>query len=150
MGSNQNRQSGFTMIEVLVVVAILGIALVGASLYFKPMEGRLQAAVVLAEGQFRQARVLAMATTSAFRVKADGSTRIVAESADSCSATTWATVPELDVDLPDDVTLTGTAWSFCFGARGVSNVNATIALQHPRLGTTQIEVLRGGTTRIIQ
>jgi prepilin-type N-terminal cleavage/methylation domain-containing protein len=150
MVKTTERQSGFTMIEVIVVVAILGMALAGASLYFKPMEGRLQTGVALAEGQLRQARVRAMATTSAFRVRADSSTRIVAESAASCAATTWAAVPELNVDLPGDVTLTDTSWSFCFGARGVSTVNATIALRHPRLGTTRIEVLRGGTTRIVQ
>ena len=150
MDTARQRQSGFTMIEMIVVVAILGIALAGASLYFRPMEGRLQTGVAMTEGQFRQARVRAMATTSAFRVRADGPERVVAESGDSCSTTTWTAEPELDVDLPDDVTLTDTSWSFCFGARGVSTVNATIGLKHPRLGTTRIEVLRGGTTRILQ
>lgn len=148
--ASRQRQSGSTLIELLAVIAIVGIGFGAASMFFRTMEGPLKAGVALTEGQLRQARVSAMASTSAYRVRPTSNATIIAEKAVNCAATTWTADADLAVDLPRDVTFTDTSWSFCFGARGVSTVNASITLQHARLGTLQIEVLRGGTTRVLR
>ena len=58
MRKSWNSQTGIGLPELLVVVAIMGIALGAAALYLKPAEAPLQLAAELLEGYFRQARGL--------------------------------------------------------------------------------------------
>jgi len=89
-----------------------------------------------------------MASTSAYRVSPDGASGLRADSATSCSATTWSADTALDLDLPDGVTMSSTTWSVCFGSRGIADANTTITLDHPEFGFISVEVLLGGATRV--
>ena len=60
------------------------------------------------------------------------------------------TVSGMALDLPQGVTLTDTSWNVCFSSRGISDGNVVIKLQHDRYGSTGVEVLVGGTTRVLQ
>jgi len=142
--------TGATLAELLVVLAILGLGLGIGSLYLSPIEAPLQSAATLVEGLCRQARLSAIATTSAYRVLPSTDRRLVAERASSCSATSWTPDGATTVDLPKGVTVETTAWSVCFGSRGVSSDNQQIRLQHAQLGSIGVEVLLGGTTRIVE
>jgi hypothetical protein len=71
------------------------------------------------------------------------------ESAATCSDTTWTTDGDLRLELPGGVTMNDTTWSVCFSSRGISLNNITVTLVHTKYGTRDIEVLLGGTTRII-
>jgi Tfp pilus assembly protein FimT len=143
-------QDGIGLAEALVVLAIAGIALGAAALYLHPAEAPLQTGAGLVEGSLRQARLQAIATTSAFRVKPANATRLATETASSCTATTWTPVTAMNVALPQNVSTTSTSWSVCFSSRGISTNNIKIPLSHPDYGTLAVEVLIGGTTRIIQ
>ena len=143
------KQSGLSMIELLVIMTVLGIAVASSSLFLKPAEAPLQSATVLTEGYLRQIRARAMSTTSAYRVTPTDATRFDASYATTCSATTWTADPEFDLELPRGVELSSTAWSLCFSSRGLASNNLTLTLQHPQFGTRDIEVLLGGTSRVL-
>jgi hypothetical protein len=74
----------------------------------------------------------------------------MAETAASCSDTTWATVNGMTMNLPGDVSLTSTTWIACFSSRGISASNLKIGMTHPQAGTVAIELLIGGTTRVVE
>ena len=144
-----NGERGVTLVEVLVVVAVLGIGLGVASLNLEPLDTPLEASTSLFEGFMRQARLSAIASTSAYRVSPDGDHALQAERADSCAATTWTADPALALELVEGVTFTATTWQVCFSSRGISATNVTVTLQHAEEGTQQIQVLLGGTTRLL-
>jgi len=138
--------AGMTVVELLVVLAVVGIFVGAASMYFNPSQGSLQDGMALFEGFVAQSRARAMATTSARRVRPTTSAKLVSESAASCAATTWTTDSRLD--LPSTVQLTSTAWTVCFGDRGTSTVNLTVGFQQAAL-TRSVEIMLGGTTRVV-
>jgi len=137
------------MIELLVLMTVLGIAIAASSLFLKPAEAPLQSATVLTEGYLRQMRARAMSTTSAYRVAPTDETQLDAGYAATCSATTWTADPDFGLKFPQGVELSSTAWSLCFSSRGLASDNLTITLQHPQFGTSSIEVLLGGTSRVL-
>ena len=136
------------MLELLVVVAILGIAAMIMALNLRPAEAPVQTAARLVEGFILQARSMAIATTSAYRVTPDGADRLVVEYAGDCSDSTWTPEPDTVLELPDGVTMADTGWSVCFSRRGISTANVTVTLNHPERGTSRVEVLLGGGTRV--
>lgn len=147
---HSRNTSGFTVIELLVILAVLGIALASASLFLKPAAAPLQSATVLTEGYMRQIRARAMSTTSAYRMAPIDATRMGSSYAASCDATTWTDDPDFELELPRGVELSSTAWNLCFSSRGLASNNLTISLQHDQFGTRDIEVLLGGTSRVLQ
>ncbi len=141
------RQTGMTLPELLVVLAILGILLGATPLMLNKAEGPLRSGTSLFQGYLRQVRARAMSTTSAYRIQAPAPDRLVAEWAVDCGAGVWTADPALTLELPRGVTLTDTAWTICFTTRGWSNDNQVFVLRHPEAGTARIELLLGGSTR---
>lgn len=135
--------------ELLAVLAVVGIAVGAASLYLRPMEAPVQTAAAELEGFLRQARARALATTSACRVLPVTSRGVRAECADECGASTWTPEAGGGLGFPDRVTMTNTAWSVCFDSRGLADANLTITLVHPEYRGRQVEVLLGGAARVV-
>ena len=144
-----SRQAGASLLEVLVVVAIIALFFAATLANLKPAEAPLQTGSRLVEAFIFQARSSAIATTSVYRVLPDGAGRLVTEYADACDDVTWNSEPGGVLQLPDEVTMTDTDWTVCFGRRGLSTANLTVTLVHPDFGSKQVEVLLGGTTRVI-
>jgi len=144
------RERGTSLIELLVVLALIGLSVTAISFYLAPLETPLQSGTVLLEGYLRQVRRQAMATTSAYRAVPIGQDRLIAQRASSCLDTTWTEDPLVHLELPDDVTMTDSTWRVCFSSRGISASNVTVTLSHAEFGTRQVEVLIGGTTRVLQ
>lgn len=142
-------ERGMTLIEALIVVALAGIVLAIAGLWLRPLESPIDTATTLFEGFLRQARLNAIATTSAYRVAPSANNRLGVSAASACSATTWTDVPTMRLNLPNSVTMASTSWQVCFSSRGVSTNNVTVQLQHPTNGSRRVEVLVGGTTRVL-
>jgi len=143
------RAAGSSLVELLVVLAVAGVAMGAASLYLRPMEAPVLTAVAELEGFMRQARARALATTSACRVLPVTSSDLRAECAANCGATTWTVDPGLGLALPRGVTMTDTGWTVCFTSRGLSTGNLTITLAHPEYRSRQVEVLLGGAARAV-
>lgn len=146
---SMTRQSGMTFIELLIVMVILTIGLGTASIYLKSTENFLKTGTVLLEGSFREARLMAIASTTAHRVSPAGSNGLQVEHAATCAETTWTQADLPQLELPHDVVIENSDWSVCFNSRGVSNNNVVVTLTHPDFGSTRIEVLLGGTTRVL-
>jgi prepilin-type N-terminal cleavage/methylation domain-containing protein len=146
----KGKQAGSTLLETLVVLAIMGIALGIGSMYLRPIERPLESGAALVESLCRQARTSAIATTSAYRVRPGSAYMLLAEQAASCSETTWTVDNTTKTQLPQGVTVTSTSWTVCFSSRGISTDNQKIQLQHDQFGTIVVEVLLGGTTRVIE
>ena len=144
-----HNERGALLAELLVVLAVLALGVGLALMNLRPMETPLQAGTSMTQGVFRQARLQAIATTSAFRVVPFGNDQLRAQHAESCTSTTWTLDTNLIVDLPNGVTMSPTTWSVCFSSRGISTNNVVVTLSHPQYGLRRVEVLLGGTTRVM-
>ena len=138
-----------TMPELLVVIVILGVLAAASAIYLRPLAGGLGNAVDLTQGFLGYARASAIATTSAYRVAPLDNHTLVAETAMNCSSGVWTEDRRMRLELPRRVTFESTAWSVCFSSRGMASGGTTIELQHPDTGARQLQVLVGGTTRIV-
>lgn len=147
MGMRRSRGSSF--VELLVVLAITGVAVGAAALYLRPVEAPVQVAAAELEGVLRRARARALATTSACRVLPVGPGALRTECAASCAASSWTGEPGGSLELPRDVTMTDTGWAVCFTSRGLSSDNLTITLVHPEYRAREVEVLLGGAARVV-
>jgi len=145
----KNRQAGLSLVELLAVLAVLGVVAMIGALYLTPAAAPLQEGTILLESLFRQTRMKAMATTASYRLAPTDSGRITAERANSCGDEIWASADDLYLQLPEGVSMAETDWSLCFGARGVSSENIVVTLTHSKFGTRRVEVLLGGTTRVL-
>ena len=143
------KQTGSTLMETLVALAIMGIGLGIGTALIRPDEAPLDEGAARVEALCRQARTSAIASASAYRIRPDATDSLLAERGASCSASTWESGGVDATRLPEGVSLTSTSWTVCFGRRGFSNANEEIRLQHADLGTIAVEVLRGGTTRVV-
>ena len=147
--TRDGAQGGFSFAELLVALALIGIALVAAVVYVRPAASTLHASGAELASYLRYARASAIATTSSFRVRPSAPDRVLAEYADNCAAASWTTDDEMPLAFAGDVTLTDTSWSVCFSGRGVADAARTLTLTHPDLGSTDVEVLLGGVARVV-
>jgi hypothetical protein len=46
--------------------------------------------------------------------------------------------------------MTPSSWTACFSSRGISSTGLTIELSHTQYGTRRVEILVGGTTRVLK
>ncbi len=142
--------AGTSLVEMLVVLAVMVTVLGLGAVSFDAVEAPVRRGADLLLGELRQARALAMSTTTAHRVRPTTASQLVVERAPSCAAISWTPEPRLDVDLPDQVTLTQQDWQVCFDTRGLASTNLVATLDHPRYASRSIEVLLGGASRIVQ
>lgn len=146
----RHGERGITLIEVLVVVAVLGIGVVSVALYLEPFEAPVESGANELAAFLRQSRARAMATTSSYRVYPQGKTRVLTSYAPTCGPGPRTVDPDLSLELPEDVELASSSWFVCFNARGVSSQNLTITLDGHEYGSEQVEVLLGGAASVVK
>jgi hypothetical protein len=139
--------AGASLIELVVVSALLGIVLMIAALYLEPLEAPVQTGGELIDALIKQARAKAMAETTVHRIRPLDADSLVVEHASACSSLAWTLEPTMSLDLPRGVSLSATAWSVCFSPRGIASENLVFTLNHPEFPSRQLEILKGGTVR---
>jgi len=144
-----NGESGTSLLELIAVLAVVGLTVGAATAVLKPAAAPLETGAVLLEGFFTRVRARAMATTSAYRITAADAGTVVADYAANCAAATWTAEERMELEFPDEVTLADTSWTVCFSSRGAASANLVVALNHPRTGSKQVEVFTGGSARIV-
>lgn len=141
------RQDGFTLVEVLGVLAVFALLVSAAAIYLEPMKAPLRTGAQQVESMIQHTRGRAMATMTPHRLRPLSDQELVVESADSCSSGTWMLEPDLRLVLPDGVRMSDTSWSACFTSRGTAVQNEIVTLAHHDRGTTRLEILLGGAVR---
>lgn len=153
------RASGFTIVELLVVMAIIGIAGSLALFGLRGLGPRAINAAGQIEGTVKQVRAKAMATTSAYRLLYVSENELRAEWARSCNADAadWTVDARMGLELPDQFAISqsdGSAYAaddeiLCFSPRGLSNVNPTVRVTDTQRGNSaSVEVLIGGAVEV--
>ncbi len=150
MGFNLDKMKprGLSLVELLVVLGVLGIALGISALNLRLFSNPLQDAWVQTEGYLKLVRAKAMATTSAYRVKQQNG-RLVAEYAERCNSTSFTLDASLHLELPQGVSLStgnGQPVEICFSSRGYSDRNLVLVFRK-EVQERRLEVLLGGGVR---
>jgi prepilin-type N-terminal cleavage/methylation domain-containing protein len=124
---------GVSLLELIVTMAILAIAFTITALNLRPLGDDLGNAVSEISGTLKQAKIKAMATTSAYRVRPTSTTEVVVERARDCSgAGGWETQTSMAQTLRENVVFTATSWQVCFNSRGFS-LDSTLNFTSPSL-----------------
>jgi len=146
--SGRCPEAGFSLIEMLVVLAILGILLSIMGLNLRPFADPLQDSAARIEGFLKQTRAKAMATTSAYRIHY-GSGFLYAERAHRCTDTQWTPDPKLRMQLPDRVSVNwGGSQPVCITSRGYATASRTVVLTDDRGRQKRVTLLIGGAVRV--
>ena len=139
---------GFTLFELLIVLAVLGTLIGMAALNLRALDSPLQNGTSQLLGFLKQVRAKAIATTLVYKVEPSSTTQLITKYAESCSALTMTTDADLTLDLPKGVSLTSTTWSVCFNTRGLADNNITVTLMDSKGKTKTVEVFLGGGVRV--
>lgn len=146
------RVKGLTLVEVLVTIAVLGIALSIAALNLRPFYDPLSDGLTRTEGLLKQVRAKAMATTSAYKLSLSGNEWTAAR-AGTCRSTSFSADPSLNLKLPEGVTasISPSGASLCFTSRGLLVIlggsgsgEPVITLRDNKGRTKSLKVLLGG------
>ncbi|WP_117238467.1 pilus assembly FimT family protein [Thermus sediminis] len=111
---------GLTLIELVVVLAVLAIASSIMALNVRPFYNPVQDALSRTEGFVKQVRSKAMATTSAYRITLEGN-RLKAAYAPTCRSASFTEDRSLQAEIPAEVIVTFTPQGGvpCFNSRGL-------------------------------
>ncbi len=144
-----HNQSGFTMFEILVVVALVGILTMVAVSNIKVLENPLTNTSANLTHYFRLVRARALSQTRSIKVTPSGTQRLIAASATSCSAPSedFRNESSLTLDLDRQTQITDTSWSVCFNQRGLVHEYTAFTLSSGR-SSKLVEIALGGGIRI--
>ncbi len=149
IGIGLPARAGFTLVEVILVVILLGVLLSVAAPSFKGYENSLPTAARQSASFFRQTRSLAMARTAAYRVVVVSPTELRVDFASTCNSAAWQTDPRVRLDLTEKITMEGAdivagTTLVCYSSRGIGNNSPSFLLRDRRKNAHRVDVFTGG------
>ena len=147
-------RQGFSILELLVVMAVAGIIMGIAALNLKPLQGDLQNSTSNLAGHMKKVRARAMASTSAYHIVYVSPSELRAEVSVRCSdnSNTWQDAPGFGFVLEEPVTLVNNLNEgdemVCFSSRGLANASPTFTLRDDKGKKRRIELFRGGAVEV--
>jgi prepilin-type N-terminal cleavage/methylation domain-containing protein len=142
-----NRQTGFSLIELLAVLALFGILCTVAVSNITVLENPLASASANLTHYFRLVRSRAISQTRSIRITPNTSNTLIAESATSCSDSTFSPINDLSLDLGTKVRFGSTNWSACFTQRGLAHAYTTFTVTSSG-NTKTVQIALGGGVKI--
>lgn len=151
MTTPHQSQRGTSLPELLVTVALIGIATLITAIALTRVSPPLDRATEMTLAHFQQVRSLALANTQAYRITPTDSRTLTVESATTCGAATWTALPDLTIEIPPEVSFASTAWQACFTSKGIASGVVTFPLSED-LGSghyrsESLQLLLGGSVR---
>ena len=146
----RSLNAGFTLVELLVVMAILGVVLGIVALNVKGLNNDAETAASIVSGALIQARSQALSNSAAVRVTLASST-LTFTTNDTCGATSgWTAVSNIVAPLPGGVTLSGGSnWQACYTARGeLPTPPASLVIQDSRNRQRTLTLYLAGSVQI--
>ncbi len=134
--------------ELLVTLAIAGIMIGIGTVNLMELSNPARTAANEIAVYLKRARAKALSTTSAYTLSASSSDTLVATYGNTCSSATQTADTELTLTL-DRADLTDTSWSICFTSRGFPDANVEIPVTDVYEGSNTVEVLLGGSIRVL-
>ncbi len=146
------KRQGFTILELVIVLTVLGIALGIAIPRFRGLSNELLNAERETAGFFRQVRSEAMSRTSAYRAVVTSDRRLRAEFAPGCASDDdeWEVDPRVTLILQGSTSFEGVAAEstlICFNGRGVGDANPVLRVRQLGGAASDVEVFVGGGVR---
>ena len=151
-GLGAARRRGLTLVEAMVVVAVIGILAGIAALDVRPLNNEARNAASEFAATVRQARARAMATTSAYRLVLASESRVVVQTRASCSGSgAWTEEPRLELRMRDGTRLAAGAAVgdeiVCFSSRGIAASDPDLTFSDDRGRVAVVTILAGGAVR---
>lgn len=145
--------AGFTLVEVLIVISIMGILFMIAAPSFRGLSNDLENASAETAGFLRQARTKAITTTSAYRVIFESTTHLRVEHARRCDDTTWTADAGVQLYLREGAQLDGTGLTagdvlMCYNSRGIADASPMLVVRDQQGFEYKIETFLGGAVRV--
>lgn len=150
---NRCRRAGFTLIEAIIVMLLVGVVLTIAAPSLRGVGKELESAASEAAAVFRQTRSAAMARTAAYRVSVVSPTELRGEFASTCGSTTWETDTRVRLDLRDGIVMAGDSIIagkslVCYSSRGLGDASPTFTVRDRRGREFRIDVFVGGAVDV--
>ncbi len=139
-------QTGFTLIELVVAVALVGVLMGVAVFEFRDVENPANNGAAQLASFFKETRAKALASTLAYTITPQSTTKIVTTKGKTCEA---AQTPDnlQSLTLPSGSSLLQTSWAICYNARGVSNNSFDIHIADEN-SSKVVQVVLGGGVRV--
>lgn len=142
-----NHDRGSSLLELIVTMALIALLSAVAISNIKILENPLANASFNISHYMRLIRSRAISQTTTITVIPSSSAVISAYSADSCESEDLTEIPDLQLELEDDVHLSSTDWSVCFNQRGLASEHITFDF-YTSTATKTVQIALGGGVKI--